>query len=256
MELQTIAELVNPGDKVISITGAGGKTSLMYLLANGLSAAEKRVITTTTTRIMPPHRDQTGGLVLKIRNANFLRRIKSRLDKARHVTVAYRNLHGIGKLEGLDPEQVQKLPDQAAAAHIVIEADGAAMKPLKAPADHEPVVPPLTTLHIGVMGLDVIGQPLDDKHAFRPERIAEIAGIEVGDTITPEVLAHLAVHELGAFKGCPQNARKVLVLNKVDQPGNKEKAHAVIKAARGLPGIQPDTWIIASVQQKQFELIF
>ncbi|WP_147820676.1 selenium cofactor biosynthesis protein YqeC [Salidesulfovibrio onnuriiensis] len=256
MLLQSIAELVNPGDKVISITGAGGKTSLMYLLANELADSGKRVITTTTTRIVPPHRDQTGGLVLKIRNANFLKRIKSRLDKARHVTAAYRTLHAMNKLEGLDPIQAQELPDQAAAAHIVIEADGAARKPLKAPADHEPVVPPLTSLHIGVMGLDSIGMPLDDEHVFRPERIAEIAGVQVGDTVTPDVLAHLAVHELGAFKGCPEGARKVLVLNKADRTGSEEQAHEVIRAARELPGGQPDTWIIASVKQKQFELIF
>ncbi len=256
MQLQSIAELVNPGDKVISITGAGGKTSLMFLLANDLADNGKRVVSTTTTRILPPHRTETGGLVLKIRNANFLKRIKSRLDKAHHVTAAYRNINGLGKLEGLDPIQAQELPDLVAAAHIVIEADGAAMRPLKAPGEHEPVVPPKTNLHIGVMGLDSIGRPLDKKHAFRSELIAELAGVPEGETITPDVLAHLAVADLGAFKGCPEGARKVLVLNKADQPGAEEAALAVMKAAEELPGIQPDMWVVASIKERRFQLLF
>ncbi len=39
---------------VISIIGAGGKTSLMFSLAKELSKSGKKVLTTTTTKIFMP----------------------------------------------------------------------------------------------------------------------------------------------------------------------------------------------------------
>jgi len=38
--------------EMISLTGAGGKTTLMFRLAKELSLAGKKVITTTTTNIL------------------------------------------------------------------------------------------------------------------------------------------------------------------------------------------------------------
>lgn len=255
MQLHSIAELVNPGETVISITGAGGKTSLMYALANELTRSGKRVVSTTTTRIYPPHRSDTGGLVLQIRGSNFFHRLKTRLDRMHHVTAAYRNLPGLGKLEGLTPETAQNIPGYVAAAHVIVEADGASRKPLKAPADHEPVVPEKTNLCIGVMGLDALGLPLKKNHAFRPEIIAELTGTESGEAISPGTLARLVTAREGMFKGCPPEARKVVVLNKVDLPGAEDGAYAVIEAAKDMGGVLPDLWCIASVQQKEFTLI-
>ena len=44
---------IHPKD-VISIVGAGGKTTLMFALARELSNKKGMVITTTTTKIFPP----------------------------------------------------------------------------------------------------------------------------------------------------------------------------------------------------------
>ncbi len=43
-----------PAKPLISIVGAGGKTTTMYTLAAELAAQGKRVVTTTTTNIYIP----------------------------------------------------------------------------------------------------------------------------------------------------------------------------------------------------------
>ncbi|MCK7504559.1 MAG: hypothetical protein MZV70_11045 [Desulfobacterales bacterium] len=50
------------GGGVVSLVGAGGKTSLMYRLARELAGTGQAVLTTTTTRIYPP----AGGPVRRL----------------------------------------------------------------------------------------------------------------------------------------------------------------------------------------------
>ncbi len=74
--------------EVISLVGAGGKTTLMFRLAKELSLSGKKVVTTTTTKILKPTPGETGSLFIdpdEERIKNFLRR---HLDHYRHITVA------------------------------------------------------------------------------------------------------------------------------------------------------------------------
>ena len=52
------------GGGVVSLVGAGGKTSLMYRLARELAGAGQSVLTTTTTHIYPPSADQCAVCIL------------------------------------------------------------------------------------------------------------------------------------------------------------------------------------------------
>ncbi len=53
-----------PAHPLISIVGAGGKTTTMYTLASELAQRGSRVITTTTTQIFFPEPGQTGALIV------------------------------------------------------------------------------------------------------------------------------------------------------------------------------------------------
>ena len=66
------------------------------------------------------------------------------------------------------------------AALFLVEADGAARKPLKAPAAHEPVLPEPLDCCVAVVGLDSVGQPLDDGHVHRSALVCAAAGQEPG----------------------------------------------------------------------------
>jgi len=90
------------------------------------------------------------------------------------------------------------------------------MRPFKAPADHEPMVPSCTTLLVPVVGVDSLGHPLSDQYVHRAGRVAELAGVEVGVEVTPEIVATVLAHPRGGLKGLPPGARAVPFVNKVD----------------------------------------
>ncbi|MFZ3046875.1 MAG: selenium cofactor biosynthesis protein YqeC [Desulfatirhabdiaceae bacterium] len=215
---------------VVSLVGAGGKTSLMFRLAAELSGAGETVLTTTTTRIMMPTRKQSPRVILATSPEAVLSSARELLAKNRHVSAASpRPLEIPGKIAGFMPQDVDRLWDSGLFRWILVEADGAAQKPFKVPADHEPVLPVSTCLVIGVVGLRVLGKPLDESHVFRHERCARITGLLPGDLITEASIAAAALHENGIFKDTPSHARKILFLNGAGYPEGHVAGMAVAR---------------------------
>ena len=74
---------------VVSLVGAGGKTSLMFKLARELSMAGEPVLTTTTTKILEPSRDQSAHLILSNSVSNMLKQAK---ELAKEIRISINNL--------------------------------------------------------------------------------------------------------------------------------------------------------------------
>ena len=89
---------------------------------------------------------------------------------------------------------------------LLVEADGAARKPLKAPAEHEPNLPPGVRQVVAVAGLEALGQPLGERVVHRPERFAALTGLALGEAITPQAVARALAHPQGGRKRLPQGA--------------------------------------------------
>src|SRR5579863_2900046 len=117
-----------------------------------------------------------------------------------------------GKLLSVPPDVPALLLHQGAADVVLIEADGARHRMIKAPAEYEPVILPETNLALLLMSAAAINQPLSEEIAHRPERIAALTGIQMGDTLTPDVIARLMTSEQGALKGVPKSARAYLLI--------------------------------------------
>ena len=241
--------LIRETDKVISIVGAGGKTSLMFLLAHDFQQKGFRVISTTTTRILKPTAQQTSGVVL-FNHDNFHRKLEDCLNRYGHATVAQHLLASGDKLQGLSCTDLEQVFAQSSAERMIIEADGARKLSFKAPSDNEPVMPKTTDLFISVVGLDIIGKPLEETNVFRAELVSSRTGLQTGDEITPLTVAKLAVHPKGLLKGCPKKAGSYIFLNKTDIPGGRDKALAVIEAAQNLEGIKPNFWVSGSLRKQ------
>lgn len=103
-------------------------------------------------------------------------------------------------------------------ALFLVEADGAARKPLKAPAAHEPVLPEPLDCCVAVVGLDSVGQPWTTGSA-RSALVCAAAGQEPGSPVTPATLACLVEHPEGLFRNCPAGCRRLVFANKGDGPG-------------------------------------
>jgi len=205
---------------VISLVGAGGKTSLMYKLAHEMSIAGESVLTTTTTKIFEPEPDQSSCVIVSDSVTYLLEQAGGVIDKQPHITMARDRLPEQGKLIGFETETINALWNSHLFRWIVVEADGAAGRPLKAPADHEPVIPDCTSCLVGLAGLSGIGRPLNDQWVFRPGRFAELAGLSRNAAITESAVADVFTHPNGIFKNAPAQTLRMAFLNQADRPGN------------------------------------
>ena len=220
------------GHEIISLVGAGGKTTLMFALARELRERGRTVITTTTTKISEPLAEEAPCLVIEADEAPAIALIKDGLSRDGHCTFAARRFPG-GKIGGADPAFIQRLAQEQTADYIIVEADGARRLPLKAPGEDEPVIPSATTLLIPIVGIDALGRPLDNETAFRPERIAKLTGTKFGDPITAHIIARLMSHPQGLLKGALPGARIIPFINKVETikglAGARTIAHEVLR---------------------------
>jgi len=215
MRLQESLAL-NRGD-IISFVGAGGKTTAIYRLAHELVNLGWHVVTTTTTMIRPPTSAQSEETILEEDSTLLLKKVERALKRNYHVTVAAKKKQDEkGKLVGLQPELISKLATLSSIDAVIVEADGARGRSLKAPAPYEPPVPPATTILVPMMAVDALDQPLDEKIAHRPELVAQLTGASLGSLVTPEVVAQVLAHPEGGLKNAPPSARAIPIINKVD----------------------------------------
>jgi len=201
--------------EVISLVGAGGKTTLMFRLARELLLGKKKVLTTTTTKILEPVQGETVFLFVDRDEGKIREFVHRHLGQYGHITVATERL-GAGKLKGISAALAMELWNSGEIEYLIIEADGASGKPVKAPRQGEPVIPLNTTLVVAILGADGVGRDLAEEGVFRPEIVSRITGIPMGGRMTEEAMAILMTHEEGIFKGAPSSSRVVAFLNKVD----------------------------------------
>ncbi len=185
---------------MVALVGGGGKSSTMYAMARQAADSGRKVVVTTTTHILPHPR---------LPLAEDLDRLAALLRE--HPVVTLGTYDRRGKLTGAgDPAACLALADV-----VLIEADGARLLPLKAPADHEPVIPPACHAVIASAGLDCLGKPVGEI-CHRPERVCALLGVEPGHVLTPADVAAVLASPLGGRKGVGQAMAFRCLLNKAD----------------------------------------
>ena len=214
---------------VISLVGAGGKTSLMFRLAHELSMIGDTVLTTTTTKIYEPESGQSSRVLVSNSVTELLDAASGMIDEYRHITMARQRLSDQGKLVGFAPQAIDALWKSRLFRWIIVEADGAAGRALKAPADHEPVVPESTSVVVGLAGLSGVGQSLTGQWVFRSDRFAELAGIGQNTKISESAVANVFIDINGIFKSTSEKATRLVFLNQADIPETREAGRRIAK---------------------------
>lgn len=219
---------------VISIVGAGGKTTTMYRLCHELVVQGLRVVSTTTTAFQPPTARQSPLLLLAEDVSDLASAVQEALAVHRHVSVASRARRA-DKVEGVDFSVVSVLRELADV--VVIEADGARHARIKAPADHEPVVPESTTLFLTVAGLHALGHPLREV-CHRPYQAASLCHQAQESAVTWNTLSRLLGSHNGGLKGRPPNARAWALLTHLTG-SNEQDAEEIAQSlpARDYEGV-------------------
>ncbi|MDI7249103.1 MAG: selenium cofactor biosynthesis protein YqeC [Bacillota bacterium] len=256
---------VSPGT-VVSLAGAGGKTSLLFALVR--EAVERwgagRVLVTTTTRMFEPgpadfpplcgeggaagagHLSAVapaGAPVPPVRTliCGTLGEALAELERTPGEAVpvlAQGVLPPSGglrsKLLGVPAAWVVEIARRFPHLLILVEADGSAGRPLKAPGGHEPVIPSSAGTVLAVAGMDALGAPLDPSHVHRPEQVARLTGLLPGEPVTPWAMGQVLWHLEGCGKGRPPGSRLIPVLNQVD---STERLGAARRVAAELVGL-------------------
>jgi molybdenum cofactor cytidylyltransferase len=210
--------------ETVAFVGAGGKTAALLRLARELRSQGWRVLATTTTRLAR-HEIEHMPLAVRLTKKVTPTMISQWLNEYGFVFLYGAEDTRRSEIVGLHPDMIAALVDSVDSDALLIEADGAQRLPLKAPYDHEPVVPPDASLVVPVAGVDALGQPLDDDHIYNAARIRARYGFPEGGALIPPWMAvTIRDSELG-LRGIPDSARVVALLNKVPGYGY-ERARA------------------------------
>jgi probable selenium-dependent hydroxylase accessory protein YqeC len=133
---------------VVTVIGSGGKTSLIWLLAQ--SQRRRRVLVSPTTKMYPgearcyDHDCFTGKASPALING-----------PPAGISLAGSLNRETGKLEALPAEVLTAMI--ADYDLVLLEGDGSRGLPLKGWAAHEPVVPPYTTISVGIIPIRALG---------------------------------------------------------------------------------------------------
>lgn len=211
--------------EMISFVGAGGKTTSIFKLAKELKDKNKKVLITTSTAIYYPDKEEYDELIvdelIHISNINKI--------KEGSITVIGRAVSEENKLLGLSKEGIYEIHKIEVFDYILVEADGSKRKSIKAPDNHEPVIPINTDKVVGVIGLDCIGKKINIQNVHRPELFCNVTNSKVGEIIDEEKIFKLIINNKGVFKDTPKECKKYILLNKVESEEIKMAALKIIE---------------------------
>lgn len=180
---------------VVSIVGCGGKTALLHRLAME-NRCRPVLISTTTKMFRPPEEvvDREHGDGIPLRGVNLL--CSPAGEKVG--SVAPERLAGCIPPNGL----------------TLLEADGSRGLPLKGWAGYEPVIPPCTTVTVGVCALWPVGRVISEQVVHRPEVFRQLTGGKPGAILTLEHVAAMVAEPAGMFRKAA--GRRILLVNQVE----------------------------------------
>ena len=236
------------GTESVAFVGAGGKTTALFQLARELHPP---VVVTTTTHL--------GAWQADLADRRFI------VSAGEDLNAVEDNRRGLMLVTGplkderytaLTPQRLDWLHAMCGyhSLPLLIEADGARQKPLKAPAEHEPAIPEFVDTVVVVAGLSGLGKPLAEAWVHRAERFGQVSGAagqrvnesENQRSVTVERLAKMLAHPEGGLKGIPAGARRVALLNQADTPELQAQGKALAEKLLG----QYESVIVASLKSQ------
>jgi probable selenium-dependent hydroxylase accessory protein YqeC len=187
---------------IITVVGAGGKTSLITYLTKEVSSDYKVLLTTTTKIYLPKSSDYNNIILTKKSNT---------LINNKGITLYGKYINKDKKVVGLSFNELDNILDDFDISFI--EGDGSKRKKLKGWREDEPLVHPKTTKNIGVLDISSYDMNINNENIHRLDKFLNICGNYNGK-INLENLKNIVMHPNGLFKNSV--GEKILFINKVD----------------------------------------
>ena len=230
MRLEGVLEL--EFERIISLVGGGGKSSIMYYLAEQLNK-QGNILVTTTTKIYLPELDKIDALIMATTLEQLLEELRTALKREEDQVIVIGNDVDDGKLIGIPSEWVEVLADEfEGIKHILVEADGARRRPFKLPREDEPVIPINTTKVLLVVGASVIGKEFNDEYVYRAELAKGVFEQEAIGQVTPEIIAEIICREECYGKLKNSSYQVIPIINQVDDKIVYNQACSLAKILR------------------------
>lgn len=208
----------------IALVGAGGKTTATFQLARQL---DPPVLVSASTHLSLEQAALADAHFILFPTQKITDSKSRLVDGVNLFTGAAGEDNRTRGLAGEDLEELSRLADELACP-LLVEADGSRRLPLKAPAEHEPPIPPWVTTVAVVAGLSGLNQALTAETVHRADRFAALSGLELGQPVSMAAIVRVLLHPQGGLKNIPAGTRKVVIFNQADTPFlENEAAQAV-----------------------------
>jgi probable selenium-dependent hydroxylase accessory protein YqeC len=250
--IHSLAEALALGAREhVALVGAGGKTTLLFALADELQRAGKRVLISTTTKLWHREALRASCLLLADEEPDWPGKLEEALKKKACLFLARRVLES-RKVQGIAPSHADDLYAKGVMDYLLVEADGAAGHPVKAPSEREPVIPGSTTKVVAMLGLEALGKPLEPGLAFRMEAVQRVTGLAPGERLSSPALCRLFCEAEGLFKGTPRSAVRMVFLNKLDLIQDEKGATSLARLIMEQAGENIERVVCGSLKQGSF----
>jgi probable selenium-dependent hydroxylase accessory protein YqeC len=227
MPIQQLSTFLNiTPSQCVSIMGAGGKSTLMNRLADELIVRGCTVVLSSTTNYHRPDSLQAEQILLTREVPEWPEKLRALAQRWNRLLILHHHL-GAAMVKGIDVAAVHTIHEHIPDAIIIVKTDGARKRWFKAPNRSEPVVPPWSQLAITVVNCAIVGQPLTEALVHRPERVAELTGLDLGDPITPQAVGTVLTHADTYAPKTPPGARRVVYISHVRSHADLTCAEAI-----------------------------
>lgn len=238
-----ILKIFNAQNGIISFVGAGGKKTAMFRLAEA-HAGRVGITATAHIEFFPKTLKATNYIADE---SELLEAIRN--DNQSKAIAFAKPCERFGRRAGVSLDSIKKFKDAGNFDLLLIKADGARGRFIKAPAEHEPAIASCTDMVIPILSAKVIGLPLNDEIAHRVENICEVTGIKEGDEIKAIHVAHLLASNKGSLKNTG-NSKVIPLINMVDDSELEKLAREAAYEALQLTD-RFDSVVLASMKKEQ-----
>ena len=217
--------ILHADNGIVSFIGAGGKKTTMFRLAEQYGG---RVGITATAHIEFFPKELKATNYIGDEDALLSAVNKDKSSKA----IAFaRPSSRFGRRAGIHPDMAQRFYDEGEFDLLLIKADGARGKFIKAPAEYEPALSSASITVIPVVSAQIIGQPLNNEIAHRVDQICKITGLKDQEEIKPVHIARLITDKHGLLKSIHDSAMIIPLINMVDDAKIEKEAKLVATLA-------------------------
>lgn len=271
---------------IITIVGAGGKTSLMFS-ASSLLRKDYKVLVTTTTHIYVPDKNLYDEMIMlsdikddkgnrenqKYDNEDYNDENNNNEKYSDIIKNNKKGVYVIGnyivnnynsnnsncnidgskanppKIKGLTFDQLDKITPYFDI--VIIEGDGSKEKPLKGWRDDEPVIYDKTTKTIGVVDISSIGLDINEDNIHRLDKFLNIINDDKGKKVNVNHIKNLVLNKNGLFKVC--KGEKILFINKAESINDKRNSTLLIKDIKNENSSYIDKFIYGSIVKNSYK---